>query len=165
MNHPKKDYKDTNHEIWKAICVTSRQAHDLCDTAYIDKQGHHHAETEELHRPSDTDYHGDVLICAEGKTYGLVELTATRYEQEAHDYVWIFTHPRRVIEYDVRCYRGLFDAVFDIGDICEYPQHLHIGADGWARIWEQVNGKKPTLWQRIKRKIWRKPPPLTIEGY
>ena len=155
MNQPKSNYKEGQHEIWKAVSVTIQQAHDLIDTAYIDNKGIYHAEAEELNRPSDTAYRGDVLICADGKTYGLAELYDTKYYGYGR-YTWFFRNPRQVIEYDVRCYKGLFDAVFDIGDIETYPRRMVIGEDGWKKILAAMNETKPNLLTKIKNLLkWK----------
>jgi hypothetical protein len=47
---------------------------------------------------------------------------------------WLVRNPRRVVEMPIKGKLGIYDLVVPKNDICIYPQHFALGAEGWEAI-------------------------------
>ena len=135
MQIPKKDYNAEFHDKWLAVDVPSEVAYDLCTPVAYDGRGNWLALSSAHIFPKDTKHRGDVLVCTEGETYGLVELYETKAAPGG--YIWKFRDPRRVVEFPVD-YKGKalrpFEYICPKGEITPYPRVVKLGEKGFKKI-------------------------------
>ena len=63
------------------------------------------------------------LTAEEWKNTKLTGIEASRAKEKG-GFAWFLRNPRRVIEYPVKGQLGIFNLVYDKGEIMEYPTHL-----------------------------------------
>lgn len=153
----------------KYRCLSVRQPYaDLLTKATFDGVEWTAKKSIEV-RSRNTNYRGDILICATRKPVvagcltgcaaGLVEVVGTKpleafteedwektcipkkERKQYKGYGWILTNPRRVIEVPVIGRLGFFDIVDVDGAICEYPRVLKVDAESWEIIKKKSNAK------------------------
>lgn len=168
MQIDKKDYNPEQHDVFKALSVKQPWADLLTRVVFRDKSGNFHAEKTIEVRTRNTNYRGDLLICASAKpelpgrlsgvTCGFVELYDTKPVEEftPEDWVatcipenqrprtgygWMVRNPRRVVEMPIRGQLGVYNLIVPKDDITEYPRHLAFGLDGFNKLNEKVTKK------------------------
>lgn len=150
MQYKIKEFKRSEHDVWRALTVKQPYATALATIAYEDSGIRYGVKSIEV-RSKNTHYRGDVMICASaspevhglesGCSIALVDLydvkkckdfTPEDWENtripyaEQHKYKkcfgWMMRNPRRVIEFPVKGQLGLFHLVFTKDTIIEYPR-------------------------------------------
>lgn len=138
MQIPKKYYNAKYHEKWQALYVSKEDAYDLCTPAAYDGKGNWLALSSSIEVDHSISYRGDILICTESETYGLVELYEI-VKGESH-YVWRFRNPRRVVEFPVLMFRKNTDErkpfiyICPKGEITPYLRVVKLGEKGFKKI-------------------------------
>ncbi len=168
MQIDKKDYNPEQHDVFKALSVKQPWADLLTRVVFRDESGNFHAEKTIEVRTRNTNYRGDLLICASAKpelpgrlsgvTCGFVELYDTKPVEEftpedwaatcipenqrpRTGYGWMVRNPRRVVEMPIRGQLGVYNLIVPKDDITEYPRHLAFGLDGFNKLNEKVTKK------------------------
>lgn len=168
MQIDKKDYNPEQHDVFKALSVKQPWADLLTRVVFRDESGNFHAEKTIEVRTRNTNYRGDLLICASAKpelpgrlsgvTCGFVELYDTKPVEEftpedwaatcipenqrpRTGYGWMVRNPRRVVEMPIRGQLGVYNLIVPKEDITEYPRHLAFGLDGFNKLNEKVTKK------------------------
>ena len=165
MQIDRKDYNPAEHDVYKALSVKPYYADLLTRVVGKDKQGNFYAEKTIEFRSRNTNFRGDLLICASAKpvdpwgryphacTCGFVELYDTKPVEEftEEDWVatcipvnqrpkkgwgWLVRNPRRVVEMPIKGQLGLYNLYVPKGDITIYPQHLKMGREGFKRTYK-----------------------------
>jgi len=165
MQVDSKYYNPKVHDKFKALTVRQPYADLLTCAAFRDDDGKYHAEKTIEVRTRNTNYRGDLLICASAKpqlfgrmsgvTCGFVELYDTKLVSEftpedwaatcipekdrpKKGYGWMMRNPRRVVEMPIKGQLGVYNLIVPKGDIMEYPRAMAIGADGWKMIQDRT---------------------------
>ena len=165
MQIDKKFYDPAIHDKFRALSVKQPYADLLTIATWRDKGGKYHADKSIEVRTRNTNFRGDLLVCASAKpvlpgresgvTCGLVELYDVKPVEEftAEDWKatctpenqrprkgwgWMLRNPRRVVEMPIKGQLGIYDLVVPKGDISEYNRAMKIGSDGWKIIQEKM---------------------------
>lgn len=165
MQVDSKYYNPKVHDKFKALTVRQPYADLLTCAAFRDDDGNYHAEKTIEVRTRNTNYRGDLLICASAKpqlfgrmsgvTCGFVELYDTKpiseftpedwvatcipeKDRPKKGYGWMMRNPRRVVEMPIKGQLGVYNLIVPKGDIMEYPRNVAIGADGWKMIQDRI---------------------------
>lgn len=165
MQIDSKYYNPSVHDRYKALTVRQPYADLLTCAAYRDEVGNYHAEKSIEVRTRNTNYRGDLLICASAKpilhgrmsgvTCGFVELYDTKPVEEftpedwaatcipesdrpKKGYGWMMRNPRRVVEMPIKGQLGVYNLVVPKHDIMEYPRAMAIGEKGWKMINDRI---------------------------
>lgn len=154
MQADAKIYNPEYHDKYKALCVKQPYANAIAVGA----------KTIEV-RSRKTNYRGPILICssknpyipglASGATLALCEIEDCKAVKDFTDedwekthipiktrktfsngYGWILKNIRRVIEIPICGRLGIFDIVFDKGDINEYPKQIILDDKAFEKIKE-----------------------------
>ena len=168
MQIDRKDYNPEQHDVFKALSVKQPWADLLTCVSFRDESGEYHAEKTIEVRTRNTNYRGDLLICASAKpelpgrlsgvTCGFVELYDTKPVEEftpedwaatcipedqrpRTGYGWMVRNPRRVVEMPIKGALGVYNLIVPKDDITEYPRNLAFGLDGFNMLNEKVNRK------------------------
>lgn len=165
MQVDSKYYNPKVHDKFKALTVRQPYADLLTCAAFRDDDGNYHAEKTIEVRTRNTNYRGDLLICASAKpqlfgrmsgvTCGFVELYDTKpiseftpedwaatcipeKDRPKKGYGWMMRNPRRVVEMPIKGQLGVYNLIVPKGDIMEYPRNVAIDADGWKMIQDRI---------------------------
>lgn len=156
MQYSLKDYNPEKHDRFHAVIIPQPYAQGCVN--FNGKDG----EYSTVIRSRNTDYRGDVLICAaekpvlidfqSGCTLGMAELyevkrvedlTAEELESihiaKKHKKKWVYflRNPRRVIEMPINedlLTRTTKELIFSKGDIIEYPKKVVLDKLAWKEI-------------------------------
>ena len=166
MQIDKSQYDPEQHEVFKCLCVKQPYADLLTNVVMMDEMGGYHADKTIEVRSRNTNFRGDLLICASanpvlenhmsGVTCGYVELYDVKRVEDftpedwaatcipedkrpAKGYGWMMRNPRRVVEMPVKGKLGIYDLIVPKGDITEYPKVCKMGADGWKIVQKKMN--------------------------
>ena len=161
MQIDRKDYNPDQHDVFKALSVKQPWADLLTCVAFRDELGKYHAAKTIEVRTRNTNYRGDILVCASAKpelpgrmsgvTCGFVELYDVKpiedftpedraatcipeKDRPRKGYGWMMRNPRRVVEMPIKGQLGVYNLIVPKGDITEYPRMVALGADGWEKI-------------------------------
>jgi hypothetical protein len=144
-------YKQSQHDRWRALTVKQPYATDLVTVAFKEEDGTEIGVKSIEVRSKNCHYRGDVMICSSaspvlhglesGVCVGLVELYDVKLckdftpedwentripEAEQRKYKtcfgWMMRNPRRVVEFPVTGQLGLFNLVYTKDTITEYPR-------------------------------------------
>lgn len=149
-----KRYDPALHDLYRALSVRQPYADLLTREAWREADGTAHAAKSIEVRSRNTNYRGDLLICASaqpsdlpghlaGCTCGLVELYGVKpisefTEQDWQDtcipegerpkegYGWLMRNPRRVVEMPIKGALGIYRLAVPKGDITEYPHRVSV---------------------------------------
>ena len=166
MQIDRKDYNPDQHDVFKALSVKQPWADLLTRVVFRDESGEYHAEKTIEVRTRNTNYRGDLLVCASSKpeipgrlsgvTCGFVELYDVKpiedftpedwaatcipeRERPRKGYGWMMRNPRRVVEMPIRGQLGVYNLIVPKDDITIYPRELAFGPDGWNMLQKQIN--------------------------
>ena len=166
MQIDRKDYNPDQHDVFKALSVKQPYADLLTRVVFRDESGEYHAEKTIEVRTRNTNYRGDLLVCASSKpeipgrlsgvTCGFVELYDVKpiedftpedwaatcipeRERPRKGYGWMMRNPRRVVEMPIRGQLGVYNLIVPKDDITIYPRELAFGPDGWNMLQKQIN--------------------------
>lgn len=155
-------YDPDRHVKFRALTVKQPFADCLITAAFSD-DGITFAEKSVEIRSHRIKYRGDILICSSckglgrsernGVTVGFIELYdvrpvadftedvwyKTRVSRENWGMIkkgfgWFFRNPRPVVEMPTKGQMGLWNAVFDKGDIITYPTAVTLDFEAWRQI-------------------------------
>lgn len=147
---PKK-YDAAKHEKFRALSVKQPFADDLVNIAYEDDEGYSYGFKSIEVRSRCTSYMGKLLICSSktpkipnmqsGCALGFVEVYGVKRVEDFTDedwdktriprarraeiksgWGWLVRNPKRVVELPIKGQLGIFNIIFEKGDIVEYPQ-------------------------------------------
>jgi hypothetical protein len=153
MQYKLDQYKESEHDRWRALTVKQPYATDLVTVAYKEENGDEFGVKSIEVRSKNIHYRGDVMICSSaspvlhglesGVCLGLASLYSVKlckdftpedWENtripavEQHKYQgcfgWMFKNPRRFIEFPVVGQLGLFHLVYTKDTITQYPRVL-----------------------------------------
>ena len=168
MQIDKKDYNLEHHDIFKALSVHQPYADLLTCVVFRDKSGQYHADKTIEVQSRNTNYRGDLLVCASAKpelpgrvagaTCGFVELYDVKRVEDftpedwaatcipekdrpRTGYGWMMRNPRRVVEMPMKGQLGVYNLVVPKGDITEYPRAVVFGPEGFKSLQEKINKK------------------------
>lgn len=169
MQINRKDYNPDQHDVYKALSVKQPYADLLTRVVFRDECGKYHAEKTIEVRTRNTNYRGDLLVCASAKpellgrmsgvTCGFVELydvkpieqftpedwAATCIPEKARPrkgYGWMMRNPRRVVEMPIKGQLGVYNLIVPKGDITEYPRAMALDSDGWDIVQQHIKPKR-----------------------
>ena len=169
MQINRKDYNPDQHDVYKALSVKQPYADLLTRVVFRDESGEYHAEKTIEVRTRNTNYRGDLLVCASAKpelpgrmsgvTCGFVELYAVKpIEQFTPEdwaatcipekdcphkgYGWMMRNPRRVVEMPIKGQLGVYNLIVPKGDITEYPRAMALDSDGWDIVQQHIKPKR-----------------------
>lgn len=169
MQIDRKDYNPDQHDVYKALSVKQPYADLLTRVVFWDESGEYHAEKTIEVRSRNTNYRGDLLVCASAKpelpgrmsgvTCGFVELYDVKpieqFTPEDWDatcipekdrprkgYGWIMRNPRRVVEMPIKGQLGVYNLIVPKGDITEYPREMALDSYGWDIVQQQIKTKR-----------------------
>lgn len=169
MQINRKDYKPDQHDVYKALSVKQPYADLLTRVVFRDESGEYHAEKTIEVRTRNTNYRGDLLVCASAKpelpgrmsgvTCGFVELydvkpidqftpedwaaTCIPETDRPHKgYGWMMRNPRRVVEMPIKGQLGVYNLIVPKGDITEYPRAMALDSDGWDIVQQHIKSKR-----------------------
>lgn len=169
MQINRKDYNPDQHDIYKALSVKQPYADLLTRVVYRDESGEYHAEKTIEVRTRNTNYRGDLLVCASAKpelpgrmsgvTCGFVELYDVKpieqftpedwaatcipeKDRPRKGYGWMMRNPRRVVEMPIKGQLGVYNLIVPKGDITEYPRAMALGSDGWDIVQQHIKSKR-----------------------
>ena len=166
MQFDKKDYNPEIHDAFKALTVRQPYADLLTRVVFRDRDGNYYAEKGIEVRSRNTNYRGDILICASAKpddlpghlagvTCGFVELYDVKRVEDftpedwaatcipekdrpTTGFGWMVRNPRRVVEMPIKGQLGVYNLIVPKNDITEYPRSMALGPDGWKYIQDQI---------------------------
>lgn len=165
MQHHIKQYNPDHHDKFRALTVKQPFADCLITPAFTDADGITYGEKSVEIRSHRIKYRGDILICSSckglgrsdrnGVAVGFVELFdvkpiadfteddwyKSRVSRENWDRIkkgfgWCFRNPRPVVEMPTKGQMGLWNAVYDKGDIITYPTAITLDYAAWRQIME-----------------------------
>ena len=169
MQIDRKDYNPDQHDVYKALSVKQPYADLLTRVVFWDESGEYHAEKTIEVRSRNTNYRGDLLVCASAKpelpgrmsgvTCGFVELydvkpieqftpedwSATcipEKDRPRNGYGWMMRNPRRVVEMPIKGQLGVYNLIVPKGDITEYPREMALDSYGWDIVQQQIKTKR-----------------------
>lgn len=169
MQIDRKDYNSDQHDVYKALSVKQPYADLLTRVVYRDESGEYHAEKTIEVRTRNTNYRGDLLVCAStkpelpgrmsGVTCGFVELYDVKpieqftpedwaatcipeKDRPRKGYGWMMRNPRRVVEMPIKGQLGVYNLIVPKGDITEYPRAMALGSDGWDIVQQHIKPKR-----------------------
>lgn len=169
MQINRKDYNPDQHDVYKALSVKQPYADLLTRVVFRDESGEYHAEKTIEVRTRNTNYRGDLLVCASAKpelpgrmsgvTCGFVELydvkpieqftpedwaaTCIPEKDRPHKgYGWIMRNPRRVVEMPIKGQLGVYNLIVPKGDITVYPRAMALDSDGWDIVQQHIKSKR-----------------------
>lgn len=165
MQIDKKKYDPEQHDVFKALSVKQPWADLLTRVVYRDDKGEYHAAKTIEVRTRNTQYRGDLLVCASlkpaipghlsGVTCGFVELYDTKpveqftpedwaatgipeKDRPRTGFGWLMRNPRRVVEMPIRGQLGVYNLIVPKGDITEYPRSIAFGEKGWEIVKKKI---------------------------
>ena len=169
MQINRKDYNPDQHDVYKALSVKQPYADLLTRVVFRDESGEYHAEKTIEVRTRNTNYRGDLLVCASAKpelpgrmsgvTCGFVELYAVKpieqftpedwaatcipkKDRPHKGYGWMMRNPRRVVEMPIKGQLGVYNLIVPKGDITEYPRAMALDSDGWDIVQQHIKPKR-----------------------
>lgn len=169
MQINRKDYNPDQHDVYKALSVKQPYADLLTRVVFRDESGEYHAEKTIEVRTRNTNYRGDLLVCASAKpelpgrmsgvTCGFVELydvkpieqftpedwaaTCIPEKDRPHKgYGWMMRNPRRVVEMPIKGQLGVYNLIVPKGDITEYLRAMALDSDGWDIVQQHIKSKR-----------------------
>ena len=169
MQIDRKDYNPDQHDVYKALSVKQPYADLLTRVVFWDESGEYHAEKTIEVRSRNTNYRGDLLVCASAKpelpgrmsgvTCGFVELYDVKpieqftpedwaatcipeKDRPSKGYGWMMRNPRRVVEMPIKGQLGVYNLIVPKGDITEYPREMALDSDGWDIVQQQIKTKR-----------------------
>lgn len=169
MQINRKDYNPEQHDVYKALSVKQPYADLLTRVVFRDESGEYHAEKTIEMRTRNTNYRGDLLVCASAKpelpgrmsgvTCGFVELydvkpieqftpedwaaTCIPEKDRPHKgYGWMMRNPRRVVEMPIKGQLGVYNLIVPKGDITVYPRAMALDSDGWDIMQQHIKSKR-----------------------
>nr|DAV45471.1 MAG TPA: ASCH domain protein [Caudoviricetes sp.] len=145
------EYDALKHDVFRALSVKQPFANDLVNIAYEDDDGNSYGFKSIEVRSRCTSYRGKLLICSSktpkipnmqsGCVLGFVEVYGVKRVEDFTDedwdktriprarlaeiktgWGWLVRNPIRVVELPIKGQLGIFNALFEKGDIVEYPQ-------------------------------------------
>ena len=165
MQINRKDYNPDQHDVYKALSVKQPYADLLTRVVFRDESGEYHAEKTIEVRTRNTNYRGELLVCASAKPElpgrmsgvmcGFVELYDVKpieqftpedwaatcipeKDRPRKGYGWMMRNPRRVVEMPIRGQLGVYNLIVPKGDITEYPRNVALGPDGWDMVQKKI---------------------------
>lgn len=169
MQIDRKDYNPDQHDVYKALSVKQPYADLLTRVVFWDESGEYHAEKTIEVRTRNTNYRGDLLVCASAKpelpgrmsgvTCGFVELYDVKpieqftpedwaatcipeKDRPRKGYGWMMRNPRRVVEMPIKGQLGVYNLIVPKGDITEYPREMALDSYGWDIVQQQIKTKR-----------------------
>lgn len=169
MQIDSKDYNPDQHDVYKALSVKQPYADLLTRVVFWDESGEYHAEKTIEVRSRNTNYRGDLLVCASAKpelpgrmsgvTCGFVELYDVKpieqfttedwaatcipeKDRPRNGYGWMMRNPRRVVEMPIKGQLGVYNLIVPKGDITEYPREMALDSYGWDVVQQQIKTKR-----------------------
>lgn len=169
MQINRKDYNPDQHDVYKALSVKQPYADLLTSVVFWDESGEYHAEKTIEVRTRNTNYRGDLLVCASAKpelpgrmsgvTCGFVELYDVKpieqfttedwaatcipeKDRPRKGYGWMMRNPRRVVEMPIKGQLGVYNLIVPKGDITEYPREMALDSYGWDVVQQQIKTKR-----------------------
>lgn len=169
MQIDRKDYNPEQHDVYKALSVKQPYADLLTRVVFRDESGEYHAEKTIEVRTRNTNYRGDLLVCASAKpelpgrmagvTCGFVELYDVKpieqftpedwaatcipeKDRPRKGYGWMMRNPRRVVEMPIKGQLGVYNLIVPKGDITEYPRAMALDSDGWDIVQQHIKSKR-----------------------
>lgn len=169
MQINRKDYKPDQHDVYKALSVKQPYADLLTRVVFRDESGEYHAEKTIEVRTRNTNYRGDLLVCASAKpelpgrmsgvTCGFVELYDVKpieqftpedwaatcipeKDRPRKGYGWMMRNPRRVVEMPIKGQLGVYNLIVPKGDITVYPRAMALDSDGWDIVQQHIKSKR-----------------------
>lgn len=169
MQIDRKDYNPDQHDVYKALSVKQPYADLLTRVVFWDESGEYHAEKTIEVRSRNTNYRGDLLVCASAKpelpgrmsgvTCGFVELYDVKpieqftpedwaatcipeKDRPRNGYGWMMRNPRRVVEMPIKGQLGVYNLIVPKGDITEYPREMALDSYGWDIVQQQIKTKR-----------------------
>ena len=169
MQIDSKDYNPDQHDVYKALSVKQPYADLLTRVVFWDESGEYHAEKTIEVRSRNTNYRGDLLVCASAKpelpgrmsgvTCGFVELYDVKpieqfttedwaatcipeKDRPRNGYGWMMRNPRRVVEMPIKGQLGVYNLIVPKGDITEYPREMALDSYGWDIVQQQIKTKR-----------------------
>lgn len=169
MQIDRKDYNPDQHDVYKALSVKQPYADLLTRVVFLDESGEYHAEKTIEVRTRNTNYRGDLLVCASAKpelpgrmsgvTCGFVELYDVKpieqfttedwaatcipeKDRPRKGYGWMMRNPRRVVEMPIKGQLGVYNLIVPKGDITEYPREMALDSYGWDVVQQQIKTKR-----------------------
>lgn len=157
------EYDALKHDAFRALSVKQPYADDLVTFSYKDDSGHCFAVKSIEVRSSNTSFRGKIMICSSKKpefphmqsgcVLGFAELYETKrvedFTSEDWDktripharrseiktgWGWLMRNPVRVVELPVKGQLGIFTAIFEKGDIVEYPRVCKVNKEDWQLL-------------------------------
>jgi hypothetical protein len=152
-----RDYDAGQHDKFRALGLSADLAEKLTRISCV-IDGVPEAECSVVFQPKNTDYRGDVLICAVSDKYkeqgyicGLAELKEVRPARSLsssernsavipagvdymRSYAFFFCNPRRVVEMPCHVKKAFYTLVIPKDQVTEYPMNVVIGEDEWRKI-------------------------------
>lgn len=169
MQIDRKDYNPDQHDVFKALSVKQPWADLLTRVVFRDESGEYHAEKTIEVRTRNTNYRGDLLVCASAKpeipgrmfgvTCGFVELYDVKpieqftpedwaatcipeKDRPRKGYGWMMRNPRRVVEMPIKGQLGVYNLIVPKDDITEYPRAIALDSDGWDIVQQRIKPKR-----------------------
>lgn len=169
MQIDSKDYNPDQHDVYKALSVKQPYADLLTRVVFWDESGEYHAEKTIEVRSRNTNYRGDLLVCASAKpellgrmsgvTCGFVELYDVKpieqftpedwaatcipeKDRPRKGYGWMMRNPRRVVEMPIKGQLGVYNLIVPKGDITEYPREMALDSYGWDVVQQKIKTKR-----------------------
>lgn len=169
MQINRKDYNLDQHDVYKALSVKQPYADLLTRVVFRDESGEYHAEKTIEVRTRNTNYRGDLLVCASAKpelpgrmsgvTCGFVELYDVKpieqftpedwaatcipdKDRPRKGYGWMMRNPRRVVEMPIKGQLGVYNLIVPKGDITVYPRAMALDSDGWDIVQQHIKSKR-----------------------
>ena len=169
MQIDRKDYNPDQHDVYKALSVKQPYADLLTRVVFLDESGEYYAEKTIEVRTRNTNYRGDLLVCASAKpelpgrmsgvTCGFVELYDVKpieqfttedwaatcipeKDRPRKGYGWMMRNPRRVVEMPIKGQLGVYNLIVPKGDITEYPREMALDSYGWDVVQQQIKTKR-----------------------
>lgn len=169
MQIDRKDYNPDQHDVYKALSVKQPYADLLTRVVFWDESREYHAEKTIEVRSRNTNYRGDLLVCASAKpelpgrmsgvTCGFVELYDVKpieqftpedwaatcipeKDRPRNGYGWMMRNPRRVVEMPIKGQLGVYNLIVPKGDITEYPREMALDSYGWDVVQQQIKTKR-----------------------
>lgn len=169
MQIERKDYNPDQHDVYKALSVKQPYADLLTRVMFLDESGEYHAKKTIEVRSRNTNYRGDLLVCASSKpelpgrmsgvTCGFVELYDVKpieqftpedwaatcipeKDRPRNGYGWMMRNPRRVVEMPIKGQLGVYNLIVPKGDITEYPREMALDSYGWDVVQQQIKTKR-----------------------
>ena len=130
-----KDYDKSVHDCWMALTIPQPDADYLVTPVVMRKDGSLAACKYSIDLDFSTDYRGDILICSgaskhpqthpPGQMRGLVHLDSIETTEDGL-YRWVFSDPRRVVEFPISGRAGLWKYICPKGEVTEYPRLIRL---------------------------------------